>query len=186
MMQLDYEMMFRERIEGPLGPTIASPARLAWQIAEASLTGPRISATLAMAGTDWIGLGSDGIRRQDQRAQFVTDDGVLILLHYDTGLIRGDERFLDALESGEETSFGDQYMFMVPQFEVASDRYDWLTRSVFLAQGRLAGPKQIEYAVHRVSTGPGDHGDGRPRRRAAAPPSSRTRPISASRTPPRR
>jgi hypothetical protein len=41
-------------------------------------------------------------------------------------------------------------MFMVPQFEVASDRYDWLTQSVFLAQGRLAGPKQIEYAVHRV------------------------------------
>jgi hypothetical protein len=67
MMQLEYEITFRERIEGPLGPTTASPARLVWQIAEASLTGPHISATLAMAGTDWIRLGSDGIRRQDQR-----------------------------------------------------------------------------------------------------------------------
>jgi hypothetical protein len=150
-MQLEHEMTFRERLEGPLGPTVGSPARLAWQIAEASLTGRRISATLAMAGTDWIRLGSDGIRRQDQRAQFMTDDGALILLRYETGLIRGDKKFLDALENGEETGFGDQYMFMVPQFEVASDRYDWLTQSLFLAQGRLAGPRQIEYAVHRVS-----------------------------------
>jgi hypothetical protein len=154
MAQLEYEMTFRERIEGPLGPTIAPQARLVWQIAEASLGGPRISATLAMAGTDWMRLGSDGIRRQDQRAQFVTDDGVPILLRYDTGLIRGDKRFLDALQNGEETAFGDQYMFMVPQFEIGSDRYDWLTRSVFLAQGRLAGPKQIEYAVYRVASRP--------------------------------
>jgi hypothetical protein len=151
MIKLDYEMTFRERIEGPLGPTVGSPPRVVWQIAEASLTGPRISATLAMPGTDWIRLGSDGIRRQDKRAQFVAADGALILLRYDTGLIRGDDKFLDALENGEETGFGDQYMFMVPQFEVASDRYDWLTRSIFLAQGRLVGPKQIEYAVHRVA-----------------------------------
>ena len=164
MVQLEYEMTSRERIEGPLGPTMASPARLVWQISDASLTGPRISATLAMVGTDWIRLGSDGIRRQDQRAQFVTDDGVLILLRYDTGLIRGDQKFLDALQNGNETSFGDQYMFMVPQFEIASDRYAWLTRSVFLAQGRLAGPKQIEYAVHRVAPTIVDHiGEADPR-----------------------
>jgi hypothetical protein len=150
MFELEYEMTFRERIEGPLGPTTGSPARLVWKIAEASLDGPRIHAMLAMAGTDWIRVGSDGVRRQDQRAQFVTDDGAVILLRYDTGLIRGDATFLDALQHGAETRPGDQYMFMVPQFEVGSDRYDWLTRSLFLAQGRLAGPKQIEYRVHRV------------------------------------
>jgi hypothetical protein len=149
-MQLEYEMTFRDRIKGPPGPTLGAPPRSAWQIAGANLTGPCIQATLAMAGTDWLRLEADGIRRQDQRAQFVTDDGVLILLHYDAGLIRGDRRFLDALEAGDETAFGDQYMFMVPQFEVADDRYDWITRSLFLAEGRLAGPKQIEYAVHRV------------------------------------
>jgi hypothetical protein len=150
IVRLHYEMTFRERIEGPLGPTMGSPARVVWQIAEASLTGPRISATLAMAGADWMRLGTDGIRRQDQRTQFLTDDGVVILLRYDTGLIRGDSRFLHALESGEETDFSDQYMVMVPQFDVASERYDWLAHSIFLAHGRLAGPKQIEYAIHRV------------------------------------
>ena len=153
MFALEYEMTFRERIEGPLGPTTGSPARLVWTIADASLDGPRIHATLAIAGTDWIRVGSDGVRRQDQRAQFVTDDGAVILLRYDTGLIRGDGAFLDALRRGAETRPDDQYMFMVPQFEVGSDRYDWLTRSLFIAQGRLAGERLIEYDVHRVTRG---------------------------------
>jgi hypothetical protein len=57
---LDYEMTFAERIEGPLGPTTGSPSRLCWQIAEATLTGPRISAALAMPGTDWIRVETSG------------------------------------------------------------------------------------------------------------------------------
>ena len=54
-----------------------------WQVAEATLAGPRISARLAMPGTDWIRLSADGIRRQDQRTQFVTGTGTLILMRYD-------------------------------------------------------------------------------------------------------
>lgn len=145
-----YEMTFNERIEGPLGPTTGSPGRLCWKIADASLAGPRIQARLAMPGIDWVRLGSDGIRRQDQRAQFLTDDGALILLRYDTALIRGGPKFLDALEAGAETSFGDQYMCMAPDFEVAGSEYDWLTQSLFIGRGRLAGPRQIEYEIHRV------------------------------------
>ena len=56
MIDLEYEMTFRERIEGPLGPTTGSPARLCWKIAEATLAGSRITASLAMPGIDWIGL----------------------------------------------------------------------------------------------------------------------------------
>jgi hypothetical protein len=37
MIDLEDEMTFTERIEGPLGPTTGSPARLSWQIAEATL-----------------------------------------------------------------------------------------------------------------------------------------------------
>jgi hypothetical protein len=36
MIDLEYEMTFAERIEGPLGPTTGSPARLCWKIAEAT------------------------------------------------------------------------------------------------------------------------------------------------------
>jgi Protein of unknown function (DUF3237) len=96
MIDLAYQMTFTERIDGPLGPTTGSPARLCWQITEAALAGPRIDARLAMPGTDWIRLDGAGLRRQDQRTQFVTGDGTLILMRYDVALIRGDEQFTAA------------------------------------------------------------------------------------------
>jgi hypothetical protein len=73
---LEYEMTFAERIEGPLGPTIGSPSHVCWKIAEATLAGPRITANLAMPGIDWIRVDDDGIRRQDQHTQFLTEDGI--------------------------------------------------------------------------------------------------------------
>ena len=150
MIDLEYEMTFAERIEGPLGPTTGSPARLCWQVAEATLAGPRITASLAMPGIDWIRLDSHGIRRQDQRTQFLADDGTLILMRYDAALIRGDEEFSVALASGRETAFEDQYMYITPQFDVSNDTYDWLTQALFIGRGRLAGPKRVEYELYRV------------------------------------
>lgn len=152
MMDLEYEMTYAETIEGPLGPTIGSPLgeRLCWQVTGASLRGPRIVAKLAMPGAGWIRLGADGIRRQDLRAQLMTDDGELILFRYDLALIRSSERFLAALASGEATEFDDQYMRIVPQFEVGAGRYAWLGESLFLGRGRLTGPKEIAYELYRV------------------------------------
>ncbi len=37
---------------------------MGWQVTTATLRGPRIDATLAMPGTDWIRVGSDRIRRR--------------------------------------------------------------------------------------------------------------------------
>jgi hypothetical protein len=150
MIDLEYEMTFAERIEGPLGPTTGSPARLCWQVAEATLAGPRIAASLAMPGIDWIRVDGDGLRRQDQRTQFLTDDGTLILMHYDAALIRGDEQFAESLAGGRETTFADQYMYMTPQFDVGNDSYGWLRHSLFIGCGRLAGPRRIEYEIYRV------------------------------------
>jgi hypothetical protein len=129
MIDLEYELTFAERIEGPLGPTTGSPARLCWKITEATLAGPRITANLAMPGVDWIRVEASGIRRQDQRTQFVTDDGTLVLMRYDAALIRGDEEFSLALASGRETTYADQYMYMTPQFDVSSEAYDWPRRA---------------------------------------------------------
>ena len=147
---LEYEMTFAERIEGPLGPTTGSPSRFCWKIAEATLAGPRIMARLAVPGTDWIRVEPDGTRRQDQRTQFLTNDGTLILMRYDAAVIRGDEEFSRALASGRETTFADQYMCMTPQFDVSNDTCDWLTQNLFIGRGRLAGPKRIEYELYRV------------------------------------
>jgi Protein of unknown function (DUF3237) len=152
MIGLEYEMTYAETIEGPVGPTSGAPLgeRLCWQVATATLRGPRINATLAMPGTDWIRLGPDGIRRQDLRAQLMTDDGELILFRYDLALIRSTEPFLAALASGEATEFDDQYMRIAPQFEVGVGRYAWLGERLFLGRGRLTGPKAIAYELYRV------------------------------------
>jgi hypothetical protein len=45
-LELEYEMTYAETIEGPLGPSSGSPhgERVCWQIASATLRGPRIRA----------------------------------------------------------------------------------------------------------------------------------------------
>jgi len=152
MIQLEFEMTYRETIEGPLLPTKGSAfgERLCWKITAGTLIGPRIKATLAMPGTDWMRLGSDGIRRQDLRAQLTTDDGAVVLMHYDAGLIRPTDIFLQALADGKETAWSDQYMRMVPEFIVGAGKYAWLEQSLFIAEGRLAGAREIEYSIYRV------------------------------------
>ncbi|HEY1514823.1 MAG TPA: DUF3237 domain-containing protein [Solirubrobacteraceae bacterium] len=152
MIELEYEMTYSESIEGPLGPTTGSPLgeRVCWQVSAATLSGPRINATLAMPGTDWIRVGPDGIRRPDLRAQLATDDGELILFRYEVALIRSNDRFLAAVSTGQETAFGDQYMRIAPQFEVAAGRYGWLGESLFVGRGRLTGPGAIAYELYRV------------------------------------
>jgi len=146
------EMTYTETIAGPWGPTTGSPLgpRLCWQVTSATLAGPRIQAKLAMPGADWIRLGADGIRRPDQRLTFATDDGAIVMLHYDNALIRESPAFLAALDTGGQTTIEDQYMRRAAQFDTGEARYSWLTRSLFIAEGRVAGDHQIEYRIHRV------------------------------------
>lgn len=151
-MQLVPKLTYTETIAGPWGPTTGSPfgPRLCWEITSAQLTGQRIQAKLAMPGADWIRMGTDGIRRQDQRLAFVSEDGAVILLHYDNALIRETTAFLDALHSGGQTEFADQYMRMIAQFDTGDQRYSWLTSSLFVGEGRVAGDHRIEYAIYRL------------------------------------
>jgi hypothetical protein len=41
-------------------------------------------------------------------------------------------------------------MRIAPRFDTGAGRYAWLTQSLFLAEGRIAGPRTIEYAIYRV------------------------------------
>ncbi len=40
--------------------------------------------------------------------------------------------------------------WMVAQFDTGVSRYQWLTRSLFVGEGRLAGPRTIGYRIHRL------------------------------------
>lgn len=151
-MRLEPEMTFTESIAGPWGPSTGSPlgARLCWQITAARLCGPRIDARLAGPGLDWIRLGPDGIRRQDLHASLLTVDGELVLVRYQVALIRDSHMFLAALEAGHATDYTDQYMRIAPQFDTGAPDYAWLTQSLFVGEGRLVGPRRIQYAIYRV------------------------------------
>jgi hypothetical protein len=64
--------------------------------------------------------------------------------------VQASSAFGAAVENDRATDWGDQYMRMALLFETTSDRYRWLTQSLFIARGRLLGAKQLEYDVYRV------------------------------------
>lgn len=151
MLTLKKEMTYRFKTKGPLAPTNGSPRgpRQYWEMTEGTLTGERINAKIAMPGGDWYNVSADGFGRPDVRVQLITDDGEVILLHY-TGLVEQTEVFKTAAAAGSETSWNDQYMRMMMNFDTGAEKYAWLNKSLFIAEGRLTGPAEIEYAIYRV------------------------------------
>ena len=151
MIQLHHAMTYRLKVTGPLAATEGSPGgtREYWEMTEGVLTGERIKARIAMPGGDWMTVGTDRFNRPDVRVQFITDDGAVVLLHY-TGLVERSEAFAKAAGQGGETAWGDQYMRMAMRFDTGHEKYAWLNESLFIAEGRLAGPKEIEYRIYRV------------------------------------
>jgi hypothetical protein len=152
MISLERELTYLVRTTQPLEPTHGSPAgsRQYWQVTEATLKGSRIDAKLAATGIDWMGVGDDGFWRPNVKAQFVTEDGAVIFLHY-TGLVQQTDAFKKAAEENRETEWEQQYLRLAMRFDTGSARYAWLNQSLFVAAGRLLGTGKIEYAVFRVT-----------------------------------
>jgi hypothetical protein len=149
---LEPEMTYRVRTTDPLAPTAGSPlgTRQYWQVSEASLEGERIRARLAASGGDWMAMSPNGFWRPDVRAQFVTDDGAVVLMHY-TGLVQQTGTFAAAAQADRPTDWDDQYVRLAIRFDTGDERYAWLNTSLFVAAGRLLGTGRIEYAVFRVT-----------------------------------
>lgn len=139
-------------MRGPLEATEGSPlgARQYYEMTDGELRGSGINATMALPGGDWMAVSPDGFWRPDVRVQWVTDDGAVILMHYD-GLVEPTDAFRSAAAHDTPTEFGDQYMRMVVRFDTGAERYRWLHQSVFVARGRLLGANAIEYEVCRVT-----------------------------------
>jgi Protein of unknown function (DUF3237) len=148
---VQYEMTYRFTTRGPLGATNGSPtaAREYWEMTAGTLKGDRIDATIAMPGGDWNVPSTDRFGRPDVRVQLVTHDGALILLHY-TGLVERSEQFVNAAKENRATEWSDQYMRMHMHFDTGAPAYAWLNESLFVAEGRIHGTNEIEYAIYRV------------------------------------
>jgi hypothetical protein len=149
---LEFVMTYRLQVRGPLESKDGSPAssrRQYWEMSNATLEGPKIRATTPMPGIDWFTPSEDGFGKPHVRLPFMTDDGALVLLEYH-GVAQASDAFIRAVEQDTATDWDDQYLRMALTFDTTSERYAWLTRSLFVARGRLRGAKELEYEVFRV------------------------------------
>jgi hypothetical protein len=151
-MELIQEFFYRVKTTGPLKTTKGSPdgERNYWIVSEAELDGPKVKASIAAPGGDWMRVSDDGFWRPDVRVPFQTDDGETILLHY-VGLVQQTDAFKRAAEANRATEWEDQYMRLLMRFDAGAERYRWLNASLYVAKGRLLGTGNIEYAVYRVT-----------------------------------
>jgi hypothetical protein len=151
-MILESVFTYRVKTTGPLPDTKGSPRgeRQYWIVSDATLMGPKINATLAAPGSDWMNVSNDGFWRPDVRLPFVTDDGETVLAHY-TGLVEQTNAFKKAAEANRPTAWEDQYMRLLMHFDTGAARYRWLNTSLFVARGRLVGTGNIEYECFRLT-----------------------------------
>ncbi len=135
-------------------PVMIGPAeygtRLFAEVREGRVTGPRVTGDVLTGGGDWALTGPDGWTRVDVRGQCRTDDGALLYLNY-RGLIEPSPTTAQALRTGGETSYEDQYWRVAIEVETASPEYLWLTQSVLIGRGRFRCGPGVAYQVFRVS-----------------------------------
>jgi hypothetical protein len=151
-MNLIREFRYRIVTINPLPATTGSPIgqRMYAAIVEGEIEGPRLRASLAAPGSDWMGVGGDGFLRPDVRLAFRSNDGAAILVRV-SGLVEQTTAFMKANDENGETGYGDQYLRLVMQFETGAERYGWLNTSLFLAEGRLFQTGSLECEVYRVA-----------------------------------
>jgi Protein of unknown function (DUF3237) len=152
MIELAPAMTYRLEVAGPATSRTnddEDPRYVFWQMARATLEGPKIRASTVMPGIDWFTPYPDGYGRPHVRLPFETDDGALVLLEY-RGIVQATAAFQRAVAQNQQTNWDDQYMRMVLTFDTAASRYAWLAQSLFIARGRLTGARSIEYDVYRV------------------------------------
>lgn len=144
------EFSYRATLKAPVdfgaGPR---GVRMYYEVTGGEVSGERLSGTIGTGGGDWLLIGPDGLARIDVRFQFETHDGAAIYVHYE-GVLELNDAVQRAMATGAGTEVADQYFRTTPYLETGDERYAWVNRSVFVAQGRLV-PGGVEYFVARVA-----------------------------------
>ena len=151
-MNLVFEFSYRIVTTSPLPATTDSPfgERMYAAIVEGEIEGPRLRASLAAPGSDWMGVSGDGYFRPDVHVAFRTDDGQALLVRC-SGLIEQTPAFMKANKENGATGWDDQYLRLVMRFDTGTERYRWLNTSLFIARGRLFRTGSVECEVFRVT-----------------------------------
>lgn len=110
--------------------------------------GERMSGEVIDGGSDWQAVRADGSTTLDVRLVLKTHDDALIAMTY-RGVRHGPVDVIGRMERGEAVDPSLYYFRIVPMFETASSKYDWLNRIVAVGAGfrRSDGPV---YSVFEV------------------------------------
>jgi len=113
-----------------------------------SFEGPDIKGTIIAGGYDFQLLRNDNVIEIDARYVLQTNDGALITI-VNRGLRHASKEVMQQMASGVEVSPLLYYFRSVPEFETGNEKYDWLNRSVFVANG-IRKPAEVIISVFRV------------------------------------
>jgi hypothetical protein len=131
-----------------IGDTPLGRRRIA-TVAGGEFQGERLRGTVAAApGGDWILHRKDDVTVLDVRILLRTDDGEHVHMTY-RGLRHGPADVMARLAAGDPVDPKAYYFRMVPVFETASKKYDWLNRIVAVGTGRREAKGPI-YTIHEV------------------------------------
>jgi len=116
------------------------------------VVGDRLKGTIApSAGGDWLLIGQDGYGRLDVRNTVLTVDGACIYIQLH-GIVELSDAVMAVFAGGDiPTGFGEQYFVTTPRLETGDERYTWVNRTVFVAEGRILPGPRIDYRVFRVA-----------------------------------
>jgi hypothetical protein len=117
-------------------------------IAGGTFAGPAIGGVILAGGYDWQTGRSDGVTEVDARYLLRTDDGSLMTI-VNQGLRHGPAEVMQRLGRGEPVDPSAYYFRSIPVFETADPRYEWLTRSIFIATGSRL-PNEVLIQVFQV------------------------------------
>jgi hypothetical protein len=103
--------------------------------------GERLSGTVLDGGNDWQTLRADAALTLDVRLVLRTKDGALIAMTY-RGLRHGPPGVIQRIERGDVVDPASYYFRIIPLFETASAKYDWLNRLAAIGIGhrQVGGP----------------------------------------------
>ena len=129
---------------GPLG------TRRIREVTGGEVSGRRLRGTVGTGGADWVLVGPDGWGRLDVRLTINTHDGAHVYVQY-LGVIEYNDAARAANAGERPSDYGDHYFRTAPRLETGDERYAWVNRTLFVAQGRLHPGPVVEYRVHRVT-----------------------------------
>ena len=144
--------LFEIRLQVPLivdiGDTPLGRRRIA-TVTGGEFQGDRLRGTVVAAPAgDWLIQRSDGVTVLDVRLLLRTDDAEHIYMSY-RGLRHGPPEVMARLAAGEQVDPATYYFRMVPVFETAAKKYEWINKIVSVGTGRR-DPSGPTYLVDEV------------------------------------